>query len=109
MRKYFILLSFFIFSIGSLADTYVKGYTRRDGTYVRPHIRASPDSFKWNNYGPSKRDSELMNPKLRDYDRDGIANYLDHDDDNDAISDDRDSHQYRRSNDIEAGTDEDEN
>ena len=34
----------------ALADTYVNGYTRRDGTYVQPHYRSSPDSYRFNNY-----------------------------------------------------------
>ncbi len=32
-------------------DTYVPGYTRRDGTYVEPHHRTNPDSNLLNNYG----------------------------------------------------------
>lgn len=75
-------------------DVYVKGHTRKDGTYVRPHIRSSPDAYKWNNYGPSRNDSELLNPKLRDNDSDGVPNYLDRDDDNDSRLDDNDSRQY---------------
>ena len=31
-------------------DTYVKGYTKRDGTYVAPHWRSAPDS-SYNNNG----------------------------------------------------------
>lgn len=34
-----------------LADTHVKGYTKKDGTYVAPHVRSSPDKSKDNNYG----------------------------------------------------------
>lgn len=30
-------------------DVRVKGYYRKDGTYVRPHIRSSPDSYRYNN------------------------------------------------------------
>lgn len=71
-------------------DVYVKGYYRSDGTYVRPHIRSAPDNYKWNNYGPSQRDEDLMNPRARDYDKDGVPNYLDTDDDNDGIYDDWD-------------------
>ena len=74
----------------------VKGYTRKDGTYVRGHERSSPNKYKWDNYGPSKKDSELTNPKSRDYDKDGIPNYLDKDDDNDGKSDDTDNKQYGR-------------
>ncbi len=32
------------------ADTYVRGYTRNDGTYVQPHYRTNPDSNRFNNY-----------------------------------------------------------
>ncbi len=77
-------------------DTYVKGYTRKDGTYVRPHIRSSPDAYKSNNYGPSRDSSQLMNPRARDNDYDGVPNYSDHDDDNDNIHDDNDASQYGR-------------
>lgn len=31
-------------------DTYVKGYVKKDGTYVQPHYRTSPDSNPYNNY-----------------------------------------------------------
>lgn len=92
----FIILSLFVIGVESVLakDVYVKGYTRSDGTYVRPHVRSSPDSYKSNNYGPSKRDSELMNPRSRDYDKDGTPNYLDNDDDNDGKLDNNDSSQY---------------
>ena len=44
-----VLLS--IFTITTLAaDTYVKGYTRKDGTYVRPHYRSTPDKSYNNNW-----------------------------------------------------------
>lgn len=86
----FVLLPTLLFA----RDVRVKGYYRKDGTYVRPHIRSSPDSFKWNNYGPSKNSNQLMNPRSRDYDHDGIPNYLDRDSDNDGILDDNDSNPY---------------
>ena len=77
-------------------DVHVRGYYRRDGTYVRPHIRSSPDSSRWNNYGPSQNSSQLMNPRSRDADGDGVPNYLDKDDNNNGITDDKDSSQYRQ-------------
>ena len=77
-------------------DVHVKGYYRKDGTYVRPHIRSSPDGIKSNNYGPSRSDGELMNPRSRDYDRDGTPNYLDSDSDNDGIGDNSDSNPFGR-------------
>ena len=75
-------------------DVHVRGYYRKDGTYVRPHVRSSPDAYKWNNYGPSKNSSQLMNPRSRDYDGDGIPNYLDRDSDNDGVLDDFDKNPY---------------
>lgn len=32
------------------ADQYVNGCTRRDGTYVQPHMRSDPDQYHYNNY-----------------------------------------------------------
>lgn len=26
------------------------GYMKNDGTYVAPHMKTKPDSYKWNNY-----------------------------------------------------------
>lgn len=75
-------------------DVYVNGYYRSNGTYVRSHVRSSPNQYKWDNYGPSKSSSELMSPRSRDYDNDGVPNYRDHDDDNDGINDDNDLSQY---------------
>jgi len=68
----------------------MRRYYRKDGTYVRPHMRSSPNQSNSDNYGPSQRDSELMNPRNRDYDGDGTPNYLDTDDDNDGVSDNSD-------------------
>jgi len=31
-------------------DTHVRGYTRRDGTYVQPHKRTAPNSSRRDNY-----------------------------------------------------------
>ena len=78
----------------SARDVNVRGYYRSNGTYVRPHVRSSPDSYRWNNYGPSTDSSQLLNPRSRDADNDGIPNYQDRDDDNDGILDDYDSSQY---------------
>ena len=75
---------------------YVKGYHRKNGTYVRPHYRSNPDSVKWNNYGsPSYKQKQaykavkVLPTYSYDQDRDGILNKDDHDDDNDGIDDDR--------------------
>ncbi len=54
MKKIFrlILLGFatYLFIPPVMADTYVHGYVRRDGTYVAPHWRSSPDSSYNNNW-----------------------------------------------------------
>ena len=34
----------------AFADQYIRGYSRRDGTYVQPHWRSEPDSNPYNNY-----------------------------------------------------------
>ena len=76
-------------------DVRVDGYHRKDGTYVRPHVRSAPDGAKWNNYGPSGG-VDMMNGRNRDADSDGLPNYRDRDDDNDGKHDDRDGTQYGR-------------
>lgn len=35
---------------GASAQNYVKGYMKRDGTYVMPHYRSSPNSSTFDNY-----------------------------------------------------------
>lgn len=97
MRKMIIILSAIMLLAPSLLiakDVHVRGYYRKDGTYVRPHIRSSPDSYKSNNYGPSTNSYQLMHPRQRDWDRDRTPNYLDKDDDNDGVLDDNDNRQY---------------
>jgi len=37
-------------SFNASAYTFVNGYVKSNGTYVAPHIRTSPDSFKFNNF-----------------------------------------------------------
>lgn len=34
----------------AIADEIVNGYMRKDGTYVQPHFRSSPNSTKIDNY-----------------------------------------------------------
>ncbi len=93
----FIIFTLLLLSFSQVSfskDVYVKGYYRKDGTYVRPHIRSSPDKYKSNNYGPSRTNDQLLKPKTRDNDNDGVPNYLDTDDDNDGKKDDEDKSQY---------------
>lgn len=47
-----LLAAVFLFSPLSGAEAYVKvkGYYRKDGTYVRPHVRSNPNGLKFDNY-----------------------------------------------------------
>lgn len=46
-----LILSVIIFSpLVTLADVWVNGYYRSNGTYVKGHYRSSPDSSPYNNY-----------------------------------------------------------
>lgn len=54
------LLSFLSFSLLVLtcfSQVRVKGYFRKNGTYVSPHIRTSPDGILWNNFSYNGRNS----------------------------------------------------
>src|SRR5690606_8696106 len=56
MRTLFValLVSFLVFSLSFDSEARrpvsVKGYFRKDGTYIAPHYRSAPDSSKWNNW-----------------------------------------------------------
>ena len=47
MRKITMILAVLFLSVAfvgeAFADTYVRGYYKRDGTYVQPHYRSSPN------------------------------------------------------------------
>lgn len=47
-------LALSIFTLNLYADTYVKGYYRKNGTYVQPHYRSDKNSTtndNWSTYG----------------------------------------------------------
>ena len=50
MKKIFIALSILCFVTNSFASRHVKGYTKRDGTYVAPHHRSDPNRTQRDNY-----------------------------------------------------------
>lgn len=81
-----IFISTIIFSSIGFSDVSVKGYYRKNGTYVQPHVRSSPDSTKANNYGA--KTSTSISLYDRDKDNDGIANQNDTDDNNNGVHDD---------------------
>lgn len=51
-KKKFLIISFLllVFSCECYATTYVKGYTRKDGTYVNGYYRSTPNHTKLDNY-----------------------------------------------------------
>ena len=57
MRKFVAFLVYslvmLVFISEAFANFYVRGYTRRDGTYVQPHYRSSPDNSYNNNWSVS--------------------------------------------------------
>lgn len=50
MKKLIITLCLFVAGSAALADTYVNGYYRSNGTYVKPHYRTYSDGYTYNNY-----------------------------------------------------------
>lgn len=47
---FYATASLFLFSSTTHAsDGYVRGYVKRDGTYVEPHLRSKPDGRPENN------------------------------------------------------------
>ena len=46
-----MIVALFVTTSGlALADTYVRGYFRSNGTYVQPHYRSNPDGNFYNNW-----------------------------------------------------------
>lgn len=51
MKKLILTILFALTSYTTaFADTYVNGYYRKDGTYVKPHYRSSPNNTKTDNW-----------------------------------------------------------
>ena len=94
MKKLFLVLLMLAFTTSLAYAGWINGYYRKDGTYVPPYERSDPNDTKSDNFGPSQSDIERLNPSLRDYDKDGISNQFDNDDDNDGRLDDFDRRQY---------------
>ncbi|QYG04662.1 hypothetical protein [Massilia sp. NP310] len=46
------ILAVMLMALGAsvMAQTHVRGYTKKDGTYVAPHYRSSPNSTRNDNY-----------------------------------------------------------
>ena len=51
MKKlFFFILPFLLLNTIIYSQVSVKGYYRKDGTYVQPYMRSSPDGNPYNNY-----------------------------------------------------------
>lgn len=51
MRTIFLLLVFLTVAPALATSSHsVKGYTKKDGTYVQPHKQTNPDQIRRNNY-----------------------------------------------------------
>jgi hypothetical protein len=50
MKKIFLFIIFLLAIYTSYSQVYVEGYYRKNGTYVQPHYRSSPDNSPYNNY-----------------------------------------------------------
>lgn len=48
--KSIITIALLALSAQAVADEYVNGYVRKDGTYVAPHVRSSPNNTQLDNY-----------------------------------------------------------
>ncbi len=52
MKKLIIALALSTIALPAVAsDTRVDGYIRKDGTYVQPHMRTTPNNTRTDNYG----------------------------------------------------------
>jgi hypothetical protein len=50
MKKLFLAIALTLLSTSAFADSYVNGYTRKDGTQVQGHYRSSPNNTVTDNY-----------------------------------------------------------
>lgn len=50
LKKIFILLCIIALGTACGAAQYVKGYYKKDGTYVRSHFRSNRDNRSYNNF-----------------------------------------------------------
>ncbi len=50
MKIYLFTVLLLLLAISVFSQVHVKGYYRRNGTYVQPYVRSSPDGNPYNNY-----------------------------------------------------------
>jgi hypothetical protein len=73
MRSVFLSIAVMAVLTAALADQWVNGYYRSDGTYVQGYMRSEPDNKYWNNWSSSGSTNPYTSekgydlPKLEDY------------------------------------------
>lgn len=50
MKALSLAVALSLFAGTVAADQYVRGYVRKDGTYVQPHYRTTPNNNRYDNY-----------------------------------------------------------
>jgi hypothetical protein len=56
MKKLILaLVALTIMATSAMADVYVNGYMKQNGTYVAPYVRSNPDGNPYNNYNGGLR------------------------------------------------------
>ncbi len=67
MKPFYLLTALLIAPIAMAGPKMASGYIKKDGTYVAPHMKSSPDAYKFNNYSSKtmggKKSDELHPPK----------------------------------------------
>ena len=75
--KTLIALTLFAASIiGALAQTHVRGYYRKDGTYVEPHWRSNPNSTTYDNWS-TRGNANPYTGEVGTRNNDGLRHYRD--------------------------------
>jgi len=75
MKHILSALILLLLATAAFSDETVRGYTRRDGTYVAPHHRTEPNQFRYDNYSsqgntnpytgqPGHQTNEFSNPPV---------------------------------------------
>ncbi|MDR2119393.1 MAG: hypothetical protein LBP64_00780 [Tannerella sp.] len=95
------LLCAFTFGHALVAQVYVEGYYRKDGTYVRPHYRSSPNGSVYDNYSTKgnvnpytgKKGTKNVYPRTSDSRATGntgvvINDYYRYDDNSEVVTND---------------------
>lgn len=50
MKRKLVFAACFAVALPALGADYVRGHVRKDGTYVQPHFRSSPNDSRHDNY-----------------------------------------------------------